>query len=276
MKIFMTGWTMGPNAWKSGTAIAILSIGAACGTSDSRPSDGGGLGDTKLKEGGSAVSPTMVNLGTAGSFAILAKSGASTVPTSAVTGNVGVSPSAATYITGFALVSDATNVFATSSQVTGKVYAPDYAPPTPANLTAAVGDMELAFADAAGRAPDVTELGAGNVGGMTLPRGVYQWGTGLLIPTNLTLSGSATDVWVFQIAQDLTVSSAVRVLLSGGAAAKNVVWEVAGRVEIGTTAHVEGIILGKTAIALRTGASVHGRLLAQTAIDIESSVVTEP
>jgi hypothetical protein len=110
---------------------------------------------------GDSVTPGLpVNLGTAGGFAILAKSGISTVPASAITGNIGVSPAAATYITGFSLIADFTNVFSTSPQVTGKVYAADYAVPTPSNLTTAVGDMELAFTDAAGRAPGVTELGA--------------------------------------------------------------------------------------------------------------------
>src|SRR5438874_12239070 len=172
---------------------------------------------------GSNVGPgSPVGLGTAGGFVILAKSGVSTVPTSIVTGNVGVSPAAATFITGFALTADATNVFSRSSQITGKVYAANYAAPTPSNMTAAIGDMELAFTDAAGRAPDVTELGAGNIGGMTLAPGVYKWGTGLLIPTDLTLNGSATDVWIFQIAQSLTVSSATKILLTGGALPKNV------------------------------------------------------
>ena len=83
-----------------------------------------------------------VNLGTAGNVVILAKSGISTVPASAITGNIGISPAAATYITGFSLIADATNMFATSPQVTGNVYAADYAPPTPPNLTTAVGDME--------------------------------------------------------------------------------------------------------------------------------------
>ena len=124
----------------------------------------------------------------------------STVPTSAVTGNLGVSPGAATMVTGFSLTADATNVFSSSPQVTGKVYAADYAAPTPAALTGAIGDMQLAFTDAAGRAPGVTELGAGNIGGMTLGPGVYKWGTGLLIPTDITLTGAATDVWIFQIA----------------------------------------------------------------------------
>jgi hypothetical protein len=226
---------------------------------------------------GAAVAPGLpVNLGTAGGFAILAKSGISTVPASVVTGNLGVSPAAATYITGFSLIADATNAFSTSPQVTGKVYAADYAVPTPSNLTTAIGDMGLAFTDAAGRAPGVTELGAGNVGGMNLAPGVYKWGTGLLIPSDVTLTGLATDVWIFQIAQDLTLGSGVRVSLAGGALPRNVFWQVAGLVDLGTTAHLEGVVLSQTAITLRTGASVNGRLLAQTAVAIDASTVTEP
>jgi len=222
-----------------------------------------------------AASP-IVDLGAAGGFAILAKSGISTVPTSAVTGDVGVSPAAATFITGFSLIMDSTNVFSISTQVTGNVYAADYAPPTPSNMTTAVGDMELAFTDAAGRPPGVTELGAGDIGGMTLAAGVYKWGTGLLIPTDVTLTGSATDVWILQIAGDLTVSSAANVFLTGGALPENVFWQVAGFVDVGTTAHLEGIVLCQTMITLATGASIVGRLLAQTAITIDGSVVVEP
>jgi hypothetical protein len=217
-----------------------------------------------------------VNLGMAGQYAILAMSAISTVPTSAVTGNIGVSPAAATFITGFTLTADATNVFSKSTQVTGKVYAADYAVPTPSNLTTAIGDMLSAFTDAAGRAPGVTELGAGNIGGKTLTAGVYKWGTGLLIPTNVTLTGNATDVWIFQIAQNLTVSSATSVVLSGGALPANVFWEVAGDVDVGTTAHLAGVVMCKTAIALRTGASIDGRLLAQTMVSIDDSAVVAP
>jgi hypothetical protein len=217
-----------------------------------------------------------VNLGTAGTFAILAKSGISTVPTSAITGNLGVSPAAATYITGFSLIADATNVFSSSPQVTGKIYAADYAVPTPSNLTTAVGDMELAFTDAAGRAPDVTELGAGNIGGMNLAPGVYKWGTGLLIPTDVTLTGSSTDVWIFQIAQDLVISNGTKVVLAGGALPRNVFWQVAGLVDFGTTSHCEGIVLTQTAITLQTGASINGRLLAQTAVSLDASTVVQP
>ncbi len=226
---------------------------------------------------GNSVEPgAPVELGTAGLFVILAKSGVSTVPNSVIVGDVGVSPAAASYVTGFSLTADASNTFATSPQITGKVYAADQAAPTPSKMTTAIGDMELAFTDAAGRAPDVIELGAGDIGGMTLPAGVYQWGTGLLIPADVTLTGSATDVWIFQIAQDLTVSSGKRVTLAGGALPKNVFWQVAGAVELGTTAHLEGVVLTQTSATLRTGASLNGRMLAQTAVDLDSATVIQP
>jgi hypothetical protein len=218
---------------------------------------------------------TPVDLGDAGNFAILAKSGISNVPPSAITGDIGVSPLSATAITGFSLTADASEVFSTSSQITGNVYASDYAVPTPDNLTTAVLDMELAFTDAAGRAPDVTELGAGNIGGMTLDAGVYRWGTGLLIPTDVTLDGSSTDVWIFQVAEDLDMSSATNVVLTGGALADNVFWQVSGAVDIGTTAHCEGIILSMTTVRLGTGASIVGRLLAQTAVTLDGNTVVE-
>src|SRR4051812_5979387 len=223
-----------------------------------------------------AASSTSVVLGRSGDYAILAKSGISTVPPSAITGDLGVSPAAATAITGFSLIADATNVFSTSSQVTGKVYASDYAVPTPANLTAAIGDMQLAFTDAAGRAAGVTELGSGNIGGMTLPPGVYKWSTGVSIPTDVTLSGGSGGIWIFQVAQNLTMSSAAKVLLTGGALPKNIFWQVAGLVDLGTTAHLEGIVLCEPAVTLRTGASLNGRLLAQTAVNIDTSTIVAP
>jgi hypothetical protein len=217
-----------------------------------------------------------VNLRTANDYVVLAESQVSTVPPAVITGNVGISPMAATFITGFSLIADSTHVFSTSAQVTGKVYAADDAVPTPSSLTTAIADMGLAFTDAAGRAPDVTELGSGSIGGMTLAPGVYKWGTNLLIPTDLTLNGSATAVWIFQIAQNVTLSNAVTVHLTGGALAKNVFWQVAGSVDLGTTSHFEGIVLCQTAINLRTGASIEGRLMAQTAVNLDSSTVTQP
>ncbi len=217
-----------------------------------------------------------VDLGTAVNFVILAKAGISTVPASVITGNIGVSPIDATAITGFTLTVDASNVFSRSTQVSGKVFAANYAAPTPANLTTAIGDMDLAFTAAAARAADVTELGAGDIGGMTLRSGVYKWSSGLLIPTSITLTGSATDVWIFQVAQGLTVSNGATVTLTGGALAKNVFWQVSGAVALGTSARVQGIVLGATAITLATSAAVRGRLLAGTAITLDKSTVAQP
>jgi hypothetical protein len=263
----------------AGNASTAGRMSSGSGGSSAKDAGQSTAGATAKDSGMVMVEPSdgvAVDLGGAGDYAILAMSGVSTVPTSAVTGNVGVSPAAATYITGFSLIADATNVFSTSTQVTGQVSAADYAVPTPATLTTAVGDMLLAFTDAAGRAPDVTELGAGDIGGMTLKPGVYKWGTGLLIPSDVTLKGSKTDMWIFQVAQDLTIESGKKVVLAGGALAKNIVWQVAGQVEIGTTAHCEGIILTKTSATLGTGSSLNGRVLAQTSVDIDSSTIVAP
>jgi ice-binding like protein len=224
-----------------------------------------------------AAAPAPVNLGTAGNFAILAKSGISTIPTSAITGNIGVSPIDSTALTGFSLALDGTGQFATSLQITGKAYASDYAVPTPVNLTTAVGDMQTAYTDAAGRTtPDFTELGAGEIGGLTLVPGLYKWGTDVLISSDVTLNGSPTDVWIFQIAGKITEANGKKVFLSGGALAKNVFWQAFGDVALGTTAHFEGIILSHSAISLATDASINGRLLAQTAVTLDSSTVTSP
>lgn len=223
-----------------------------------------------------AAGATAVNLGAAGNFAILSKTGISTTGVTLITGDIGVSPISATAITGFALTLPAGSAFSTSALVTGKVYSPSYADPTSANLTTAVLDMQTAYTNAAGQAPNVTELGAGNIGGLTLAPGVYKWGTGVTIPTDVTLSGSANDIWIFQIAQNLNISSAAKVILAGGAQANNIFWIVAGQTTIGTTAVFNGNILDQTAVVLNTGATLNGRALAQTAVTLDSNAVTMP
>ena len=91
------------------------------------------------------------------------------------------------------------------------------------------------------------------------------------------LSGSATDVWVFQIAKDLTVSNGAHLVLSGGALPQNVFWQVSGGVSLGTTVQFDGTILCQTAITVKTGASLTGRLLAQTAVTLDAdSLVASP
>jgi hypothetical protein len=225
------------------------------------------------------TSPPMVDLGTAGDFVLLAKTGISTTGTTQITGNLGISPAAASFITGFGLIADATNTFSSSSLVTGKIYAADYTDPTPTKLTTAIGDMENAYTDAAGRvSPDFIELFTGDLTGKTLNPGLYNWSTGVLVSAGgVTISGTATDVWIFQIAQNLNVANAAIVTLSGGALASNIFWQVAGQVTIGTTAAMQGIILCKTQIAMSTGASLNnGRALAQTAITLDANAVTSP
>jgi hypothetical protein len=224
---------------------------------------------------GSASTLSPVLLGTSINYVILAKTAISTVPTSAVTGDIGISPAAASFVTGFGLT--LATGYATATQVVGHVLAADFADPTPITLTTAVNDMLTAYTDAAGRpTPDFLELGTGAIGGMTLTPGLYKWTNTVTIPSDVTLNGGATAVWIFQISGDLTQSNSTQVHLTGGALAKNVFWQVAGTVNVGTTAHFEGIILSQTAISLKTGASMNGRALAQTAVALDAATVTKP
>ena len=220
-----------------------------------------------------AVGPAPVNLGTAGNFVILSKAGITNVPPSVITGNVGTSPITGASIAGLGC-----------AEVTGTIYTIDAAGPAcrvedPSLLSTAVSDMELAYTDAAGRtspAP-ITELGAGNITAMDLTPGLYKWGTGLAIDAaGVTLTGGANDVWIFQIAQGLTVANGAIVTLSGGALPKNIFWQVGGQATLGTTSDFKGIILSQTLISLNTGATMNGRALAQTAVTLNASTVTQP
>lgn len=224
---------------------------------------------------GSASVLTPVDLGAAANYVILAKTAINNIPTSAITGDMGLSPAATSFITGFALT-NATG-FATATQVVGNIYAADMADPTPINLTTAVNDMVTAYNDAAGRpTPDFLELATGNIGGRTLTPGLYKWTSTVTMPSSLTISGGANDVWIFQISGDLTMSSAVNITLTGGAQAKNIFWQVAGQATFGTTSHFEGIILSMTGITFQTGASMNGRALAQTAVILDANAITKP
>lgn len=212
-------------------------------------------------------------------FTILAKSGISTTGKTSIMGNIGVSPIAATAITGFALTMDASNQFSTSPFVTGKVYASDFAAPSPAVMTAAISNMEAAYTAAYGlTVPSPTvELNDGNIGGHKLKPGIYKWSTGVLISAaGLTLSGGPEDKWVFQIGNDLTLSGGAKVKLTGGALAKNITWVVAGQAVLGTESHLCGTVFSKTLISMNTGATVSGKLFAQTAVTLNSSTVVLP
>ena len=211
-----------------------------------------------------------VNLGKAGTFAILSKAGITDVFRSSVTGDVGTSP-----ITGAALL-------LTCDEVSGKVYTVTAAGPVPCTnsnpslLTSAVNDMEAAYTDAAGRtAPTATELGGGELSGNLAP-GIYKWSSPVVLSKELTLTGGPNDVWIFQMSQtfDTAVSSSIN--LAGGAQAKNVFFAVAGATALGASSHFEGIILDQTMIAVNTHATVNGRLFAQTEVTLQMNTITEP
>ncbi len=236
-----------------------------------------------------------VNLGTAGNFAILTKTGITNTGShlTAITGNIGSSP-----ITAAAM----NNVFCT--EITGTIFGVDAAyvgsgavtcfsgnPPL-ANKTLvdnAVLDMGIALADAAGRTnPTATELGAGNISGLTIAPGLYKWSTGVSINTDVTLSGSATDVWIFQIAQDLTIAAAgsvpagIKVILAGGAKASNIFWQVGAAgvpgagATLGTFSTFNGTILSSKQVILGTGAVLNGRAMADTQVVLDANPVTLP
>ncbi len=228
-----------------------------------------------------AIGPEPVKLRTSGDFAILTKTGITNIPASAITGNIGSSP-----ITAAAM----DNVFC--NEISGTIYGADAAYTGSGAITCFAGaaedntlvanavlDMGTAYNDAAGRTlPDYTELGAGDISGMTLEPGLYKWSSGVLISTDVTLSGSANDVWIFQIAGDLTQAAASRINLQSGAQAKNIFWQVGGSagVALDTTAHFEGVILAEKGISINTDATVNGRLMSQTAVTLDHNIVTQP
>jgi hypothetical protein len=226
-----------------------------------------------------ALGPLLPGLGGAANFTILTESGISTTGITSVTGDIGVSPITSTAITGFGLIMDANGQTSHTPIVTGKVYAADYAVPTPGNLTTSVSDMETAYTNSNNLvtpAP-VVGLGAGDISGLTLPPGLYKWSTQLLVTNaGVTLAGGPNDTWVMQIGADMIINNSANIRLIGGAQAKNIYWVVAGQATLGTGVIFNGNILSKNLISLNTGASVTGRLLSQKAVTLNAATVIIP
>ncbi|KAJ6524688.1 ice-binding protein [Mycena vulgaris] len=210
-----------------------------------------------------ALGPAAVNLRTAANYTILAETGVTTVPPSVITGAVAVSPIAAAAMTGFSLTLDSAGQFSTSGQVTGHLYAADYAVPTPSTLSIAIADMGTAFTDATGRiTPDFTNLAGGAIGGLILTPGLYKWTTGVSLSSDISIAGNATDTWIFQVTGTLALATGVKMGLAGDS------------VNAGAGSHIEGVVLGQTQITLQTGATANGRLLAQTLVALQQATVT--
>jgi Ice-binding-like len=279
-----------PMMWLTALLLALLAaIVAGCGgTHDGIPVA------TPAASGSTCTGTGCVDLKTAVNYVILAESGITYTPpatvssTPKITGNMGVSPAAATTIAGFALNLPAGGAYSTSTLVNGAVYAPGYAPPTPSNLTTAVNDKLAAYNAAAAMATAGGGLaggvpgtacpgtgGTGALGGMTITPGVYTCTVALDIATgNVTLSGAG--VYVFKTTATLTQAASTSVNLTNGALPQNVFWQVAGAVSIGASAHMEGVILSASNIALVTSATVKGRLLSKTAVAMDTNTVTQP
>ena len=224
-----------------------------------------------------------VDLGTADQFAILTKAGISTTVGSEITGDIAVSPIAAEAMTGFDLIADSSDQFSKSTLVTGDAYAADYNDPTPMTLTTAVNDMETAYTDAAGRPnSDGARI---NIGGdtlkdLTLTPGVFTFSTDVTLTGEITFEGTGTatepvltDVFIIQIAGESSQAANYDANLSKGAKWENIFWQVAGAVEVGAGAHMEGVLLVHTKVTSVTGSSLNGRVLAQTACNLQSTTI---
>ena len=220
-----------------------------------------------------AASPATVNLGTAGNFAILSKTGITNVPTSIITGNVGSSP-----------ISGA-SIGVTCAEVTGTIYSTNASGPLPCRivgpsvLTTAVSNMEAAYTDAATRTPATgveLNIGGGTVTTQTLAPGLYTWTTPVSITGDLTLSGGATDIWIFQVTGTLSIDAGKSILLSGGALPENIFWQTTQTVNLMAGSHFEGNILSQTDIAMRSGATLDGRALAQTEVTLIANTIVIP
>jgi hypothetical protein len=210
--------------------------------------------------------PPPSGLGTACGFGILGAtpSVTNTGPT-VVTGDVGIWPAAS--ITGFP-----------PGTLTGTQHKGD------AVAMTAQGDLTTAYNNAAGL-PSPPPVLTADIGGQTLPPGVYKATTTLGITGNLTLDGStnANGVWVFQVGSALTTAAgapgnpASQVILIGGAQAHNVFWVIGSSATLGTNSIFVGTIMAKASITLGTGASLNGRALAENgAVTLDSNPVTLP
>ena len=277
----LTTWATGTPAVASIGLNTGLATGVTSGTSLITATFGGKTSPASTL----TVSPAPVPLGLAGNYASFGGTGISNATAGTViTGDIGVGPGVtSTAITGFALILPAASPFSTSTQVTGKVYAFDYAAPTPTNVTTASTDLLAAYNNAAGRpagvGPYLNPGLGGAIGGLTLTPGTYTWGSNVAVPfgTNLTLSGGPNDVWIFQITGTFTMGAATSVNLIGGALPKNIFWQVGGtNVTLGANAHLEGVVLSAGYIAFGNKASANSRLLSQTAVNLDQNAVTQP
>lgn len=201
-----------------------------------------------------------VALGSASTYAVLAGATVTSTGNTSVIGDIGAGPGSA--VTGFP-----------PGVLNGTIHAGDPA------AAQAQSDLSSAYNDAAGRTLDAVIV-AGNIGGLTLPPGLYKSTSSLAISSgDLTLDagGNANAVFIFQMASTLTTTSGRQVILSGGANPTNIFWQVGSSATLGTTTAFKGSILAQASITLETGATLDGRALAKEGgITLDANTITIP
>jgi len=203
---------------------------------------------------------TPVLMSTSVNYAILAGSTITSTGATNVTGDVGLSPGSA--MTGFP-----------PGLVVGTTHVND------ASAVQAKLDLTTAYNSAAGRTLGPVSV-AGNIGGMTLTPGLYKSTSALAISSgDLTLDakGNSNGIWIFQIASTLTTTSGRKVILSGGAKAANIYWQVGSSATLGTTSVFKGTIMANESITLNTGATLEGRAVARIgAVALSGNTIVVP
>ncbi|MDN4480523.1 ice-binding family protein [Demequina muriae] len=217
-----------------------------------------------LGTGGPASAATVldgpVDLGTAATYGVLATSEITNTGPSVVNGDVGLSPG--TSITGFGGLPDGV--------VNGTVHQTD------AEAAQAQDDATGAYGIAASLSP--TQTGVGELNGLSLTPGVYTGGELSLAGAGiLTLEGAADSVWVFQASSTLTIGGASQIVITGGANACNVFWQVGSSATIQGAADFQGTVLAAASVTAVTGASIEGRLIALNgAVTLDTNDITAP
>ncbi len=227
-------------------------------------------------------SPPASGLGAACTFGILAGSTVTNTGPTIIRGDLGLSPGSA--ITGF-LDAPANTYVGTGTHtagpglVTGTIHLTDPPPSSPTDAATAQAALTVAYNDLAGRTAPAPATVAGDLGWQTLAPVIYKSTSSLGITGDLTLNGggNANAVWIFQIASTLTTLSGSRVVLAGGAQARNIFWQVGSSATLGTNSTFNGSILALTSITVTNGAVLNGRALARNgAVTLDTNMVTVP